>query len=124
MPAPMFQKIPRKLEELLGHDGSENFTDFLNKAFAYSKENVVEQVFERFERRLSEEINTFRVEMKTDMANLRSEFKTEMAEMKGELKGEISLLRADMYRLNSMQIKWSLATMVALTGIFALIVKV
>ncbi|WP_246050706.1 LA_3696 family protein [Leptospira langatensis] len=119
----MFQKIPRKLEELLGPDGSENFTDFLNKAFAHSKENVVEHVFERFERRLSEEIHMFRVEMKTDMANLRLEFKTDMAEMKSELKDEIGLLRADMYKLNSIQIKWTLATMVALTGIFALIVK-
>lgn len=112
MAMPMFRRIPRKLEEVLGDEGANEFVDFINDSFAANQENVMELVFDRFEKRLSEELNAFRAEYKTDLADLRAEFKSEIAE-----------LRIEMHKLMAAQTRWVLGAMIALTGIFSIIVK-
>ncbi|PJZ51184.1 hypothetical protein CH362_04905 [Leptospira saintgironsiae] len=101
MATPMFRRIPRILEEVLGNEGTNEFVDFINDSFAANKENVMELVFERFEKRLSEELNIFRAEYKADIAELRLE----------------------MHKLISSQTKWMVGAIIALTGIFSIIVK-
>ncbi|WP_246048612.1 CCDC90 family protein [Leptospira sarikeiensis] len=153
---PMFHRMPRRFEELIGNQGADEFVGFMNTAFAANKENIVEIVSERFERRLSEEIHAFRSEIKTEIADLRAEFKSDLAELRSELKGDISNLRselkseiaelradfkmelkqeisdlrgemnekfAEVYKLISSQTKWMFGAVVALTGIFSIIVK-
>ncbi|WP_244241081.1 LA_3696 family protein [Leptospira selangorensis] len=133
----MFRRIPRKLEEVLGDEGTDEFIDFINDSFSANKENVVELVSDRFEKRLSEELNALRTEVKEDIAELRLELKAdiaglriEMTEFKMEVKEEISALRVEMktefaeiYKLISAQTRWMLGAIVALTGIFSIIVK-
>ncbi|WP_425269476.1 LA_3696 family protein [Leptospira dzoumogneensis] len=97
----MFRRVPRKLEEVLGDEGADEFVDFINDSFAANKEIVMELVFERFEKRLSEELNVF-----------RAEYKAEIAE-----------LRIDMHKLIASQTKWMVGAIIALTGIFSIIVK-
>lgn len=178
MTMPMFRRIPRKLEEILGDEGTNEFSDFINDSFAANKENVMELVSDRFENRLSEELNVFRSEYKTDLADLRAEFKSDIAELRAEvkediaelraelkediaelrtelkediaelraelkediaelraeLKGEIAELRVEMnekiselrieiHKLISAQTRWMLGAIIALTGIFSIIVK-
>ncbi|TGN03104.1 hypothetical protein EHR06_03585 [Leptospira dzoumogneensis] len=101
MAMPMFRRVPRKLEEVLGDEGADEFVDFINDSFAANKEIVMELVFERFEKRLSEELNVF-----------RAEYKAEIAE-----------LRIDMHKLIASQTKWMVGAIIALTGIFSIIVK-
>ncbi|MGJ4786826.1 hypothetical protein EHQ52_10725 [Leptospira koniambonensis] len=101
MATPMFRRMPRKLEEVLGDNGTDEFVDFINDSFAANKENVMELVFERFEKRLSEELNAFRAEYKADIAELRLEI----------------------HKLLSIQTRWMLGAIVALTGIFSIITK-
>lgn len=141
----MFRRIPRKLEEVLGEDGTDEFVDFINDSFSATKENTVELVSNRFENRLSEELNAFRSEHKTDLADLRAEFKSDLsslrtelkediaelrselkgdiAELRTELKGDIADLRIEIHKLISIQTRWMLGAIVALTGIFSIIVK-
>nr|WP_244288478.1 hypothetical protein [Leptospira dzoumogneensis] len=89
------------MEEVLGDEGADEFVDFINDSFAANKEIVMELVFERFEKRLSEELNVF-----------RAEYKAEIAE-----------LRIDMHKLIASQTKWMVGAIIALTGIFSIIVK-
>ncbi|MGJ4745096.1 LA_3696 family protein [Leptospira sp. SA-E8] len=108
----MFRRVPRKLEQVLGDEGANEFVDFINDSFAANKENVMELVFERFEKRLAEELNAFRAEYKQDLADLRAEFKAEIAE-----------LRMEMHKLMATQTRWVLGAIIAMTGIFSIIVK-
>ena len=48
-------KFPRKMEELLGPDGKEEFIDFLNDSFGHQEESVLQVVSDRFDRRVTEE---------------------------------------------------------------------
>lgn len=178
MAIPMFRRIPRKLEEVLGEEGTNEFVDFINDSFGANRENVVELVSDRFENRLSEELNTFRSEYKTDLADLRAEFKSDLAALRAEVKEDIAELRAEVkediaelraevkediaelraevkediaalraevkediaelrtemnekiselrieiHKLISVQTKWMLGAIIALTGIFSIIVK-
>ncbi|WP_243396230.1 LA_3696 family protein [Leptospira hartskeerlii] len=108
----MFRRIPRKLEEVLGEKGASEFVDFIDDSFAANRENVMELIFERFEKRLVEELNAFRVEYKKDLADFRAEVKAEIAE-----------LRIEMHKLIASQTKWMVGAIIALTGIFSIIVK-
>ncbi|MEI7012760.1 LA_3696 family protein [Leptospira licerasiae] len=130
----MFRRIPRKLEEILGDEGANEFSDFINDSFAANKENVMELVSDRFENRLSEELNVFRSEYRTDLADLRAEFKSDIAELRAEVKEDIAELRVEMnekiselrieiHKLISAQTRWMLGAIIALTGIFSIIVK-
>ncbi len=93
-------KFPHKLEDLLGRPGTDEFVDFLNQAFHSSKEDVVQTVGDRFERRLVEETSKLRIELKediagirTEMIGLRAEFKENIADLKAELKEDLSAVK-------------------------------
>lgn len=59
----LIPKIPHKLGELLGPEGRDEFVDFLNQAFHASREDVVQVVGDRFERRLVEETSKLAAEI-------------------------------------------------------------
>ncbi len=137
MTLPLIQKVPRKLEEVLGPQGTDDFVDFLNTAFSSTRNGTMEIVTERFERRLMtetgkirEEMAAFRAEWKTDLADFRAEIKMEIAEFKSEIRTEFANMRselkseiAEIHKTMAAQTRWVLAAMVGLTGIFSLIVK-
>ncbi len=58
------------------------------------KEEIIEIVEEKFERRLSEELGKLRVEM----AEMKSELRGEMADMKSELNNKMGSMRADIIK--------------------------
>ncbi len=128
MPA-LIQKVPRKLGELLGPEGTVEFVDFLNHSFGQSHSNTIEFATDRFERRLSEEGNKLRLEMselrtefRSEFSKLRSEFsdlKVDFAEHRADIKSEISQI----HKAISIQTKWILATVLGSIGAFAMIIK-
>ncbi|WP_156781747.1 LA_3696 family protein [Leptospira tipperaryensis] len=105
------QKVPRKLEEVLGAEGVDQFVDFLNSAFIASRAQILETSSDRFERHLSTEIAKLKVEFvafKTEMKNeflefkiqiqaenakFRSEIRTDIADFKAEIRKELKELR-------------------------------
>ncbi len=74
VPVPVLQKIPRKLEEVLGPDGTDQFVDFLNTALQSSKEDVIQSVADKFERRVVEESASIRLEMQKQFAEMQKQF--------------------------------------------------
>ncbi|MCE9500032.1 MAG: hypothetical protein K8R21_05990 [Leptospira sp.] len=80
------QKVPRKLEEVLGPDGTDQFVDFLNVSFNTQKEDVVELVADKFERKLVEEIS----KAKIDIANVKGSLETQIANLDSKISKEIA----------------------------------
>ncbi len=92
-------KFPHKLEELLGREGTDEYIDFLNETLYANKEDVVQVVGDKFDRRLVEETSRLRYEMNSMKTELKSEIndlRIDMTEMKAELKGDIAVLRSEL----------------------------
>ena len=89
--------VPKILRAKLGDDGAEALVEFFNEAQEANspKEEIIEIVEEKFERRLSEEMSKLRVEM---------------AEMKSELNNKMGSMRADI-------IKWMFVFWVGQIGV-------
>jgi len=62
--------VEKALKQALGDDGTDSLIRLLNQAQQEQKENILEFVEEKFERRLSEEISSVRVDMHKIQANL------------------------------------------------------
>ncbi len=100
--------VPKILRAKLGDDGAEALVEFFNEVQEANspKEEIIEIVEEKFERRLSEELGKLRVEM----AEMKSELRGEMAEMKSELNNKMGSMRADI-------IKWMFVFWVGQIGV-------
>ncbi|RHX83795.1 LA_3696 family protein [Leptospira stimsonii] len=81
-------KIPNKLEEILGLDGSLQFRKFLNSTLNEFRNEVLGFSSNRFERRLQKETYFFKEEIK--------ELREDVRGMRLQTKEEIHLLRDEM----------------------------
>ncbi|EMY79275.1 hypothetical protein LEP1GSC060_2579 [Leptospira weilii serovar Ranarum str. ICFT] len=125
----LIQKVPRRLGELLGPEGTVEFVDFLNRSFGQSHSSTIEVVTDRFERRLSEESSKLRLEMSELRSEFRSEFlkvraefsdlKADFADHRADIKSEIS----EIHKAISLQTKWILGVAIGSIGVFSIIVK-
>ncbi|MBM9501462.1 hypothetical protein JWG44_14500 [Leptospira sp. 201903071] len=114
----LVQKVPTRLGEVLGREGTVEFVDFLNHSFGENQTNTIEIVTDRFERRLTEETNQIRLEM----SGLRSEFsglRADFADHRSEMKSEI----AEIHKMIATQTRWIFGGIVGLIGVFSIIVK-
>ena len=82
--------VPKVLRNKLGDDGAEALIRFFNdmQAANSQKEEIIEIVEEKFERRLSEELGKLRVEI----AEMKAELRNEMAQMRSELRDEMATM--------------------------------
>ena len=119
--------VPKPLRDKLGDEGSDALIDILNKTQENQKENIIEIVGEKFERRLSEEISgvnqhidQLRAELKGDIAGLRAELKEDNANLRAELKEDNANLRADIIKW--MFIFWT-GQMITILGALALLLR-
>jgi chromosome segregation ATPase len=79
---------------------------------------------------LRADFETLRADVRTEIAELRAEMRAEIAEMRTEIAGlrtemrtEIAGLRAEMQTLARTQLSWTVATMIAMTGILLAVIK-
>ncbi|AOP32871.1 hypothetical protein A0128_02680 [Leptospira tipperaryensis] len=121
----LVQKVPKRLGEVLGPDGTVEFVDFLNHSFGNSQTNTIEIVSDRFDRRLKEETNQIRMEMsglRSDFSDLRADFadlRADFADHQSEIKSEI----AEIHKAISTQTKWVFGAIIGLIGAFSIILK-
>lgn len=94
--------VPKSLREKLGEEGADALIEILNQAQTNQKNDIIELVGEKFERRLSEEISALRKELKEDNAALRTELKEDIASLS---KGMHSM-RTEMHSIRADLIKW------------------
>ena len=102
--------VPKPLREKPGEDGADALVDLFNRSEQRKKEDVLEFVEEKFERRLSEEIGKVNQRITKEIESLRVEIQKTCA----DLVDRIEKSRAD-------TIKWVfvfwVGQIVALTGI-------
>lgn len=139
----LVQKVPKRLGELLGPEGTVEFVDFLNRAFGDNNSTAIDIVTDRFERRLLEEgsklrseiselkaefrfeFSKFRTEftdLRTEFTNLKTEFanlKTDFADHRADIKSEV----VEIHKSISLQTKWILGVVIGTIGVFSIIVK-
>ncbi|ENO71749.1 hypothetical protein LEP1GSC012_3379 [Leptospira interrogans serovar Valbuzzi str. Valbuzzi] len=146
----LVQKVPKRLGELLGPEGTVEFVDFLNRAFGDNNSTAIDIVTDRFERRLLEEgsklrseISELKAEFRFEFSKFRSEFtdlRTEFTDLRTEftnLKTEFANLKTDfadhradiksevveIHKSISLQTKWILGVVIGTVGVFSIIVK-
>ncbi|WP_205273390.1 LA_3696 family protein [Leptospira ainazelensis] len=77
-------KIPNKLEEILGLDGSLQFRKFLNTTLNEFRNEIVGFSSNRFERRLHKEASALNEEIK-ELRGIQSQTKEEIHLLRGEM---------------------------------------
>ncbi|MBC8183160.1 hypothetical protein H8E88_18810 [candidate division KSB1 bacterium] len=87
--------IEKPLKQVLGDEGSDSLVRLLNQIQKEQKEDVLEFVEEKFERRLSEEISGINERITEEISGLR-----------GEMKKEIASVRIDMHKNHATLLKW------------------
>ena len=85
----------------LGADATAGLVELIDTAEGHCMDIVMERSVERFERRLSEEVSTLRVEMARLGADLRQEITLVRSDLRGEMATLGSDLRAEMATLGS-----------------------
>lgn len=61
--------------------------------------------------------------LRADFETLRADVRTEIAGLRAEMRTEIAGLRAEMQTLARTQLTWTVATMIAMTGILLAVIK-
>lgn len=119
--------ISKHLQEKLGPEGAEDLASAIAAAAGGVKDQVMELIAERMERRFAEtraELERKIVELgavlRQEMAEMKAQLRQEMAEMKAQLRQEMAGMKADL-------IKWAfifwVTQMTALAGIVALLLR-
>jgi hypothetical protein len=73
---------------------------------------------------LRSEIALVRADLRTEMADLRTDLGREMADLRTDVRGEIAELGSRLDRSYNSLLRWTVGTLVAMTGIFAIFVGV
>ena len=133
----LIPKFPRKMEELLGPDGREEFIDFLNDSFAHQEAGVMESVSDRFDKKVTEEIArvneailTLDTRVNASIMELDNRIGEKIGHLDNWLSGEISGLRMDMFEMRAdlkseitSQTKWIVTMILAGTILYPLVDK-
>jgi len=112
--------IPKALREKLGDDGADALVDLFNQSEQRQKEDVLEFVEEKFERRLNEEIGALRVEVNERFAEVNERF----AELSGEITGRFAEMETQFAHVDSKieatksyMVRWMFAFWVGQVGV-------
>ena len=86
----------RALREKLGDEAMGGLQNFVDDSGRRWKDDVLALAGERFDRRLSEEIGAFRLDMAKEFAAVRVETAKEFAVVRGEMAKEFAAVRGEM----------------------------
>ena len=89
-------RVPQVLAERLGEKGTEGLLTLLASTKAEWADDVVTSAVERFERRLTAEISSLRVDYTREMATLRQDVNVDLLALRQDMAGGLSALRQDM----------------------------
>ena len=119
--------VPPALRERLGHDGTLGLVDYMQATKKVWRDDVVEVVTDRFERRLSEEISALRVEMANGFAAVRQEMANGAAALRQEMANGFAAVRKETSDGRFDLVKWSflfwVGQIAVLSGVMALLLK-
>lgn len=108
--------LSRHLQEKLGPEGAQDLAAAMEASVAGVKDQVMELVVERLERRIAET----KAELERQIMETKADLRQEIAEVKGSLHQEIAETRADL-------IKWAfifwVTQMTAFAGLAALVLR-
>jgi hypothetical protein len=93
------------LQDKLGDEAAEQLGTLLDDTRRGAAEDVMNQVGDRFERRLVDETSKLRVEM----SQMRTELRLEIADLRTEMREGFASVRADMARDRFELLKWAFA---------------
>ena len=130
-------QMPPEVTQVFG-EAAPKFVDFLVDVFLDQKDEVMQMSALSFERTLSREIGSIRVEMaelrtetqtsiaqlRTEMAELRADTQTSIAELRADMHEQISGVQktiSDVHKQISNQTKWILAMMLAAITLYPVI---
>ena len=94
--------VEKPLREKLGDDGVDALVRLINQSQENQKQDLLEFLSEKFERRLAEE----NAKLRAEIAELRSEFKSDIAELRTELKADGADLRTEVASTRADLIRW------------------
>jgi len=109
-------RVPRALAERLGNDGTEGLITLLVSAKAEWTDDVMTTAVDRFERRLTTEISSLRVDVTREIATLRQD----MSAVREDFTRDLSNVRVEL-------LKWSFVFWVgqvaAVAGLLAFMLR-
>jgi hypothetical protein len=104
------------LQDKLGDEAAEQLGTLLDDTRRGAAEDVMNQVGDRFERRLVDETSKLRVEMsqmrtelRLEMGQMRADLRLEIADLRTEMREGFASVRADMARDRFELLKWAFA---------------
>jgi len=123
--------VPKALRDKLGEDGADALVDLFNQSEQRQKEDILEFVEEKFERRLSEEIGTLRIEMNERFAGITGEMNERFAEVNerfaeitgamtgrfAEMETQFTQVDAKIEATKSYMVRWMFAFWVGQVGV-------
>ncbi|HKJ67614.1 MAG TPA: hypothetical protein VKA68_06625 [bacterium] len=90
--------IPKALREKLGDEGTDALVELFNQSGDRQKENILEFVEEKFERRLSEEIGRVNQRITDETAKLDKRITDETAKLDTRMTTEIAKVRTELIK--------------------------
>ena len=114
------REFPR-LRQRLGDDGMLDLHGMLDDTAREWKEDVLRASGDRFERRVSEELGKFRVEIAKEFAAVHGEIAKEFAAARVEMAEEFAAVRVEMAAMRVSMLRWMFALWAS--AILAIVLK-
>jgi hypothetical protein len=113
-------RVPQALAERLGKDGTEGLLTLLASTKTEWTDDVVTSAIERFERRLTTEISSLRVDYTREMATLRQDVNVYLSALRHDFTRDLSNVRVEL-------LKWSflfwVGQVAAIAGLLAFMLR-
>jgi len=90
--------VPKALRDKLGEEGSDALVDLLNQSQDRQKEDILEFVEEKFERRLTEEIGKVNERLTDEIGKVNQRITSETAKLDKRITTEIAKVRTDLIK--------------------------
>ena len=98
--------VEKPLKQVLGDDGSDSLIRLLNQIQNEQKEDVLEFVEEKFERRLSEEISGVKERITDEVSGVNERITKEIAELSKQMNENDNKLLVEIHKNHANIIKW------------------
>jgi len=113
-------RVPKALAERLGSEGTQGLITLLASMQAEWTDNVLTVAVDRFERRLTSEISSLRVDFTTELSAFRQDVTTDLSALRQDFTRDLSAVRVEL-------LKWSflfwVGQVAAMAGLLAFMLR-